>query len=110
MENLRIILWAAFAMLLYATYAQWSYEPTEQRTTAQEVSPENPRTNMPPADTNKPYSDGVLGLSDTIPAISANTPAPSLTASPTLVTDVLRNNVLETVSYTHLTLPTILLV
>lgn len=95
MENLRIILWAAFAMLLYATYAQWSYEPIEQRTTTQELSTENPRTKTPPADTNEPYSNGVLGLSDTIPAISANNLAPSLTASPALVTDVLKNNVLE---------------
>ena len=81
-------------MLLYATYAQWSYEPTEQRTTAQEYSPEDSRAKTPTADTKEPYSNDVLELSDTIPTISSNNPAEE-NMSPALLTDALKNNVLE---------------
>ena len=94
MENLRIVLWAAFALLLYATYSQWSYDPTEQRAAAQELSSENPRAKTPTANTSEPYNNGVLGLSDAIPTINTNSPAKD-DMPPTLVTDVLRNNVLE---------------
>jgi len=101
LENLRIILWAAFAMLLYATYSQWSYQPTEQLTTSQESSLESNSAKPPSAHTNQannnaraPNTNGVLGLSDAIPTISKNNPIEDA-ASPPLRTDVIKNNVLE---------------
>ena len=74
MENLRIILWAGFALLLYATYSQWSYEPPEQQAAAQEYSTETPTNETAKATTNKPNNNDVLSLSDAIPTINKNNP------------------------------------
>ena len=94
MENLRIILWAGFALLLYATYSQWSYEPPEQQAAAQEYSTETPTNETAKATTNKPNNNDVLSLSDAIPTINKNNPVEDV-VSTALKTDVIRNNVLE---------------
>ena len=101
MENLRIVLWAGFAMLLYATYAQWSYEPANQQATNQEQQANKNNaftTTQATQQTNNnaipPNTGGVLGLSDAIPTINKNNPVED-TVSPALRTDVIRNNVLE---------------
>ena len=94
MENLRIILWAGFALLLYATYSQWSYEPPEQQAAVQEYSTETPTNETAKATTNKPNNNDVLSLSDAIPTINKNNPVEDV-VSTALKTDVIRNNVLE---------------
>ncbi len=88
MENLRVILWAGFAVLLYATYAEWSYVPptqTNETTTPVEQGPTRQST---------PRADSVLGLSDTLPTIENNTVAEATPLS-AVRTELLKNNVVE---------------
>ena len=88
-------------MLLYATYAQWSYEPANQQATNQEQQANKNNaftTTQATQQTNNnaipPNTGGVLGLSDAIPTINKNNSVED-TVSPALRTDVIRNNVLE---------------
>ena len=77
-----------FAVLLYATYSQWSYVSAPQTTY---VEPGPREQNV---DTTTQSSNDVLGLSDTLPSIESRSISQE-TSSPTVRTEKLENNVIE---------------
>ena len=77
-----------FAVLLYATYSQWSYVSAPQ-TTYLEPGPTEQNV-----DTTAQSSNDVLGLSDTLPSIVSRAISQE-TSSPTVRTEKLENNVIE---------------
>ena len=77
-----------FAVLLYATYSQWSYVSAPQTTY---VEPGPREQNV---DTTAQPSNGVLGLSDTLPSIESRSISQE-TSTPTVRTEKLENNVIE---------------
>ena len=77
-----------FAVLLYATYSQWSYVSAPQTTY---VEPGPREQNV---DTTAQSSNDVLGLSDTLPSIESRSISQE-TSSPTVRTEKLENNVIE---------------
>ena len=76
-----------FAVLLYATYSQWSFVSAPQTTY---VEPGPREQNV---DTAEQSSSDVLGLSDTLPSIKSRSISQE-TSSPTLRTEKLENNVI----------------
>jgi len=76
------------AVLLYATYSQWTYVSTPQTTYVEPT----PRQQI--VETAPRSGDEVLGLSDTLPSIEDRAISPE-TSSPTVRTDLLQNNVIE---------------
>ena len=77
-----------FAVLLYATYSQWSYVSAPQTTY---VEPGPREQNV---DTTAQSSNDVLGLSDTLPSIESRSISQE-TSTPTVRTEKLENNVIE---------------
>ena len=77
-----------FAVLLYATYSQWSYVSAPQ-TTYVETGPREQNV-----DTTAQPSNDVLGLSDTLPTIESRS-INQETSSPTVRTEKLENTVIE---------------
>ena len=77
-----------FAVLLYATYSQWSYVSAPQTSYA------DPNPKQQTAENNVESSDNVLGLADALPSIESRA-INQETSPPTVRTDTLENNVIE---------------
>ena len=77
-----------FAVLLYATYSQWSY------VSAPQPSYTEPTPKQQTVENNVESSDNVLGLADALPSIESRA-INQETSSPTVRTDTLENNVIE---------------
>jgi len=88
MENLRVVLWTGFAVLLYVTYSQWSYVPPSQSNTIEQAPTQQT------LEQNTRAKDDVLGLSNTLPSIEDRAISQEA-SSPTIRTEALQNNVIE---------------
>ena len=77
-----------FAVLLYATYSQWSY------VSAPQPSYTEPTPKQQTVENNVESSDNVLGLADALPSIESRA-INQETSSATVRTDTLENNVIE---------------
>ena len=77
-----------FAVLLYATYSQWSFVSAPQTTYVEQ----GPREQN--VDTAEQSSNDILGLSDTLPSIESRSISQE-TSSTTVRTEKLENNVIE---------------
>ena len=77
-----------FAVLLYATYSQWTYVTEPPLTITQQPSDQQVTQQAPQA------SNDVLNLSDTLPAIEDRAISQE-TPSNSVRTEVIQNNVIE---------------